>query len=139
MEVEDWMEQMTLPPTAAQTPNPERSVTVPAPETPTRPEPRWAWPLRLLAPVAVGAGLLWLCYFPLALGWLAWVAVVPLLTLPRSRARPWLIYPTAFLTGLAFYLAALRWMPVADERMYATWAALSIYCAMYFALTIFLV
>ena len=34
---------------------------------------------------AVTGGLLWLCYFPVAWGWLAWIALVPLLALVRTR------------------------------------------------------
>src|SRR5690242_4232569 len=44
----------------------------------TRPE--------LALPALASAGLLWLCYFPVAWGWLAWVAVVPLLCLVRAEA-----------------------------------------------------
>jgi apolipoprotein N-acyltransferase len=82
---------------------------------------------------------LWLSYFPVACGWLGWVALVPLLTLVRSPARPRAVYVPAWVAGLAFFWPALQWMRVADERMYATWAFLATYCALYFPLALCLV
>src|SRR5262245_38487375 len=99
-------------------------------------------PARSLASLllAVGSGfMLWLCYFPLAWGWLAWVAITPLLLLVRSQGRPRNIYWSAFSGGLVFFFSAIFWMTVADYRMIATWAALSLYCALYFPLTLFLI
>src|SRR6516225_2073030 len=61
------------------------------------------------------AGLLWLSYFPVACGWLAWVALVPFLMLVRSPARPRAVYFPAWAAGLAFFWPALQWMRVADE------------------------
>jgi apolipoprotein N-acyltransferase len=84
-------------------------------------------------------GLLWACYHPLAWGWLGWVALVPVLGLARSKARPRAIYWSAYLGGSLFFWAAIQWMRVADYRMYATWAMLSVYCALYFPLGIFLI
>jgi apolipoprotein N-acyltransferase len=85
------------------------------------------------------AVLLWLCYFPVACGWLVWIALVPLLALIRSSARPRQIYFSAWLGSLTFYLAALQWLRVADPRMYATWIALVVYCSMFFLLTVYLI
>ncbi len=84
------------------------------------------------------AGLLWLCYFPVACGWLAWVALVPLLALVRSPARPRTVYFCAFAGGLAFFWPALQWLRVADDRMYFTWAFLATYSALYFPLAVWL-
>ncbi|HZV07789.1 MAG TPA: apolipoprotein N-acyltransferase [Gemmataceae bacterium] len=92
----------------------------------------------LLLSLTSGA-LLWLCYFPAACGWLIWIALVPLLTLVRSSARPRRIYLSAWLGGLAFYLASIQWMRVADYRMYATWIGLSFYCSLYFPLAVYLI
>jgi apolipoprotein N-acyltransferase len=91
---------------------------------------------RLFLSAVSSAVLLWACYFPLAWGWLAWVALVPLLCLVRSEARAWKIYGSALLSGLIFFWAAIQWMRVADIRMYATWAMLATYCALYFPVTI---
>ncbi len=92
----------------------------------------------LLLPL-VSAVLLWLCYFPVDCGWLIWLALVPLLALVRSSARPWRVYLSAWLSGLAFYLAAMQWMRVADPRMYATWIGLAFYCSLYFPLALYLI
>src|SRR3954469_19816548 len=78
-----------------------------------------------LAPLA-SAALLYLCYFPVAIGWLAWAALVPWLCLVRLPGRPRRLYLAAWLGGLAFYLPVLQWARVADPRMYATWIALSL-------------
>jgi apolipoprotein N-acyltransferase len=109
-----------------------------------RPETERAPPLvsgaRILLPLAVTTGgLLWLCYFPAAWGWLAWIALVPLLLLVRSTGRARTIYLSAFAGGLVFYWPVLQWMRVADPRMYWTWGVLATYCAVYFPLTIFIV
>jgi apolipoprotein N-acyltransferase len=140
-DVEDWMEQVTLPANVAKIPEPAPVPKVPGKAAPLRLErvPWWAAFLRLYAPPLATAALLWACFFPLAWGWLAWVALVPLLALVRHTARPWAVYFSALVGGLAFYLTVLRWMPVADDRMYATWGALGTYCALYLAVTVFLV
>ncbi len=81
---------------------------------------------------AVTGGLLWLCYFPVAWGWLAWIALVPLLALVRTRISGGRLALGAWLAGLVFYWPVLQWMRVADYRMYATWAALATYCSLFF-------
>jgi apolipoprotein N-acyltransferase len=101
------------------------------------PPPRTGW--RVFPLALTNAALLWLCYFPVACGWLIWIALVPLLALLRSSARPRWIYFSAWLGSLAFYLAAIQWMRVADPRMYATWIALAFYCSFYFLLTVYLI
>src|SRR5437763_14646935 len=99
----------------------------------------WATPERRLVLCALAtSALLYLCYFPVGWGFLAWVALVPLIGLVRSAARPRWVYGAAYLCGLAFYLPAIQWMRVADPRMYFTWLALSFWCSAYLTLTIFL-
>jgi apolipoprotein N-acyltransferase len=78
-----------------------------------------------------------LCYFPVAWGWLAWVALVPLLALVRLRCR--FRYLCVYAGGLVFFLPALQWMRVADPRMYVTWIALAVYCALYFPFAFFFI
>jgi apolipoprotein N-acyltransferase len=95
---------------------------------------RWV----LLCPVT-SAVLLWAAYFPLAWGWCAWFALVPLLALARIDVSGRRFLQYAWLCGLVFYFPALQWMRVADPRMYATWFALAIYCSLYVPLAIGLI
>jgi apolipoprotein N-acyltransferase len=94
------------------------------------------WPLAL--PSLATATLLLFCYYPLAWGWLAWVALVPFVALVRTRARARWVYLWAWITGLCFFGCALKWLRVADYRMYATWVALSLYVSLYFPAAIYL-
>lgn len=91
-----------------------------------------------LAPALASSVLLWMCYFPLAWGWLAWVALVPLLSLVRARSSPRRIYWCAYAAGSAFFWPALWWMPV-NSHMIGAWALLSLYCALYFPVAIWLI
>jgi apolipoprotein N-acyltransferase len=96
------------------------------------------WPC--LAPALLSGVLLWMCFFPLAWGWwLGWVALVPLLSLARVQATPRRIYICAWIAGSVFFWPVLQWMRVADYRMYATWAMLAVYCALYFPVTLWLI
>jgi apolipoprotein N-acyltransferase len=92
-----------------------------------------------LLPALFSAGLLWLCYFPVAWGWLGFVALVPLLCLVRSEGRARNIYWSAWAGGLLFFWPVLQWMRVADFRMYFTWAMLATYCSLYFPAAIYLI
>jgi apolipoprotein N-acyltransferase len=87
----------------------------------------------------LGGGLLYLCFFPVAVGWLAWVALIPWLCLVRAPSRPRWLYLAAYLGALTFYLPALQWARVADPRMYVTWIGLAIYCACYVPIALALV
>src|SRR5262245_28132884 len=104
---------------------PDRRSSVPAPRVPM-----------LAAPAA--SLLRWLGYCPVACGWFGWVALVPLLALVRSAARPRAVYLAAYLAGLLFFWPVLQWMRVADWRMYFTWAMLATYCAAYFPAAVWL-
>jgi apolipoprotein N-acyltransferase len=92
-----------------------------------------------LLPALLGAGLLWLCYFPAACGWLGWVALVPLLALVRLPLSGRRVFLWAWLGGLLFFVPALQWMRVADVRMYATWILLAIYCSLFIPAGILLI
>jgi apolipoprotein N-acyltransferase len=85
----------------------------------------------VLAALLTG-GLLWLSFFPVACGWLGWVALVPLLVLVRATGSARRTYLSAWLAGVTFFVPVLQWMRVADERMYYTWIALALYCSLYF-------
>jgi apolipoprotein N-acyltransferase len=97
--------------------------------------PRW----RLLGLGAASGLLLFLCHFPVAWGWLAWVALVPLLTVMRSPARTRWLFFASWTCGLIYYYAAISWMTVADTRMIACWVLLATYCSLYFPVTVYLV
>ncbi len=104
-----------------------------------RPRYELRQPLVALALTLPAALLLYLCFFPVAWGWLAWGALVPLLLLARSRMRPVTIYTFALLAGLAFYWPVLQWMRVADAAMYYAWGFLATYCALYFPVALFFI
>jgi len=91
-----------------------------------------------LACGAASGGLLWLAFFPLNFGPLAWVALVPLLTLVRSPAPTRWVYAGAWAGGLAFFFPALAWMRVADDTMVLGWIALAVYCSWYVPLALLL-
>jgi apolipoprotein N-acyltransferase len=126
---------------------PPSQITLPSPQSPApalRPSPasseqhKYLWLRTFLLPLMT-AGLLWLCYFPAACGWLAWIALVPLLGLVRLPARPYVLYLSAWLSGLIFHLTAMQWLRVADPRMYFTWIGLAFYCSLYFPLALYLI
>jgi apolipoprotein N-acyltransferase len=75
----------------------------------------------------------------MAWGWLGWVALVPLLTLAWSQARPRRVYLSAWFGGLVFFWPALQWMRVADYRMYFTWGFLATFCSLFFPLALYLI
>lgn len=89
----------------------------------------------VLMPAVMTGAMLWLCYFPVSCGWLAWVALVPLLTLIRRDTTKRDMFFGTWAAGLLFYLAAIQWMRAADPRMYFTWIGLSLYCSLYFPLS----
>jgi apolipoprotein N-acyltransferase len=82
-------------------------------------------------PALASGILLYLCHFPVAWGWLGWIALVPLLCLVRSPARPRTVYLSAWAGALLFFVPALQWMRVADPAMYATWLLLALHCSLF--------
>src|ERR1700737_1675105 len=97
------------------------------------PGPRWR-----LVGLGVSTGvLLWLCHFPVAWSWLAWVALVPLLAAMRSQTRTRLVFLSSWVGGLVYFYAAISWMTVADNRMIGCWVLLATYCSFYFPLTVY--
>ncbi len=129
------METETQPSTAKAEPT---MTTVTSPDAPPA-APKKSWRPSLGQVTAVVGGLaLWVCFHPLAWGWLGWVALVPTLSLVRSKLRTRSVYLLAWLAGSVFFWTALQWMRVADYRMYATWAMLATYCSLYFPAAILL-
>jgi apolipoprotein N-acyltransferase len=94
---------------------------------------------RVFLPAILSGGLLYACYFPLNFGFLAWIALVPLLSLVRANARPWRIYMAAFVGGMVCFVPAIQWMRVAHPAMYAAWLVLALYCSLAQVLSIWLI
>lgn len=98
---------------------------------------------RALAPAVLCAGvsalLLNLSYFPVGWGWLAWVALAPWLILVRADLRNRDRYLLAWLSALAFFMPALRWMRVAHEAMFYSWIGLSLACSWFAPLALWLI
>jgi apolipoprotein N-acyltransferase len=117
------------------TTRPPRPLALPAPLQ----VPQALLSLGLFGTALTSALLLYLCYFPVSCGALAWIALVPFLLLVRSRMGNPFRYFTALVVGLAFYWPVLSWVRVADERMLVAWWFLATYCAIYFPLGLFLV
>lgn len=106
---------------------------------PAEPTPSTLRRSRVVLPALLTSGLLFCCYFPLAQGWLGWIALVPLLVLVRAETRPRRRYLTAWLAGLAFLAPVLQWIRVADNTMYFTWIGLTLYGALYYPVVVGLV
>jgi apolipoprotein N-acyltransferase len=107
--------------------------------TPVAGAPDWSVRLKVLALALLSGVMLFLCHFPVAWGWLGWVALVPLLVLVRVEVGGRWRYFCAWLAGSVYLWPAISWMTVADMRMVACWALLSFYCSLYFPLAIGLV
>jgi apolipoprotein N-acyltransferase len=93
---------------------------------------------RLFLPAILTGLLLWTAYFPLDLGPVSVVALVPWLTLVRSPASRKRRYFAAYVGGLTFFAPALQWLRVADPMMYVSWAALALVCPLFWVAGLFL-
>ncbi len=95
---------------------------------------------RVFLPAVLSGVLLWTAFFPLDLGPVAYLALVPFLTLVRAESvGPWRRYTAAFLGGLTFAVLAFNWVRVAHPMMAIfAWPGVSLYLALYWPLTLFL-
>jgi len=93
---------------------------------------------RLFLPAILSGLLLWAAYFPLDLGPLGFVALVPWLTLVRTPAGGRRVYVAAYVGGLAFFVPALNWIRVAHPMMYFSWLALALACPVFWVVGLFL-
>lgn len=94
---------------------------------------------RLFLPAILSGLLLWPAFFPCDFGLVAFVALAPLATLVRAEGvKSWRRYLAAYLGGLTFFLIALNWIRVAHPMMAMAWIGLSLMCALYWPLAIFL-
>lgn len=85
------------------------------------------------------APILWAAFFPLNLGFCAWLGLVPLLVLTRSEITTRRAVLAAWGIGIVHFWLALKWTRVAHPMMYMTWFALGLYCGLYFGLGVFLI
>lgn len=116
--------------------------TLSAPSAANRPAPAQpAAKTRVLLPAVASGALLWTAFFPLDLGPVAFVAMVPFLTLVRAEnVGPTRRYLAAFAGGLVFSVLALKWIRVAHPMMaYFAWPGLSVGCALFWPLALFLI
>jgi apolipoprotein N-acyltransferase len=94
---------------------------------------------RVFLPAVVSGLLLWAAFFPLDLGPVGFVALVPWLTLVRAPVSARRRYLAAYVGGLAFFVPALQWLRVAHPMMYFSWAFLALMCPCYWALGLWLI
>ena len=91
---------------------------------------------RVFLPAIISGALLYASFFPLNLGFLAWIALVPFLALVRANARSRRIYFAAFVGGLFCYVPAIQWIRVAHPAMYGAWIFLAICCSIFLVMTL---
>lgn len=80
--------------------------------------------------------LLALCFLPLNLGGLVWIALVPLICAlwfgePWKKNEDWRRFLLGYVTGLGYFLGSLNWIATVTV---AGWIALTLYLAIYPAL-----
>ncbi|MFO0425419.1 MAG: apolipoprotein N-acyltransferase [Planctomyces sp.] len=81
---------------------------------------------------------LWLSQSPCELAPVAWIALVPLVTLIRSKRLPERAYLLIYCSGFLWSIATLQWMRYGHPAMYLALAALSAYTAAYFPAFVYL-
>ena len=91
---------------------------------------------RVFLPAILSGLLLYASFFPLNLGFLAWIALVPFLSLVRANARSRRIYFACFVGGLFCYVPALQWIRVAHPAMYGAWIFLAFCCSIFLVMTL---
>jgi apolipoprotein N-acyltransferase len=89
---------------------------------------------RVYLPAILSGVLLWAAFFPLDLGPLGFVALVPWLTLVRAPVTRRSRYLAAYVGGVTFYLLATNWVRVAHPMMYLSWLGLSVVFPLYWVL-----
>ncbi len=77
-------------------------------------------------PAIASGALLWAAFFPLDLGMLGFVALVPWLTLVRAPVSNRRRYFAAYLGGVVFFTLATNWVRVAHPNMFMSWFGLAV-------------
>jgi apolipoprotein N-acyltransferase len=91
---------------------------------------------RVFLPAALSGVLLWAAFFPLDLGALGFIALVPWLTLVRAPVSRRRRYCAAYLGGFVFSALATQWVRVAHPMMYISWAAFSFVLPLFWLLAL---
>jgi apolipoprotein N-acyltransferase len=120
------MTQTTAPAPAGATESP----TLPAAAAPPLPGPRLA--SRPASAAILSGALLWLAFPPVGLGYLGWLALVPLFCLVRSERKPWRLLGGAYLGGLAFWLPAIEWVRRTDPSAWLAHVVMAAFLALWF-------
>ena len=99
--------------------------------------PSRVFQLKVFMPAFGAYVLLWFSFPPVAWAPLAWVALVPLIGLvlvpDPLPGRP---YRKLYAAGLLYWLATFYFIPIPHPALWAGWAAVSMYMAVYTPLTI---
>jgi apolipoprotein N-acyltransferase len=80
----------------------------------------------VFVPAVASGVLLWTAFFPLDLGPVAFVALVPWLTLVRAPVSNRRRYFAAYVGGVTFFALAAQWVRVAHPMMYLSWLGLAV-------------
>src|SRR5438067_9434354 len=94
---------------------------------------------RVFLPAVLSGLLLWAAFFPLDLGALGFVALVPWLSLVRADVSRRRRYFAAYVGGFVFSVLATQWVRVAHPMMYCSWAAFSLVLPLFWVLALDLV
>ncbi len=104
-----------------------------------RPDPSGsqALPHPIVLSVA-SAVLLWLTFPPAEWAWAAWLALVPLFLLIRSRRSPASLYLASWAGGYVFWLLAVHWIWWTDESAWLGWLVMAFALSLWWPTFLFL-
>jgi apolipoprotein N-acyltransferase len=94
---------------------------------------------RVFLPAVLSGVLLWAAFFPLDLGPLGFVALVPWLSLVRADVSRRRRYAAAYLGGFVFSALATNWVRVAHPMMYLSWLAFSLVLPLFWVVALDLI
>lgn len=86
---------------------------------------------RVFLPAIASSVLLWMAFFPLNLGPLGFVALVPWLTLVRAPVSNRRRYFAAYVGGVVFFALAAKWIRVAHPMMVMSWIGIAVVMPVY--------
>lgn len=94
---------------------------------------------RVYLPSVLSAVLLWTAFFPLNWGYVAFIALVPFLTLVRAQGiGRWRRYTAAWVGGLTFGAMAVNWLRVAHPMMALfAWPGVTLFLSVFWPIALF--